>query len=105
MAFMVTVRLASDVMSETHEEYINTEKEITKFGRTNVHEDFSDFVDQVNWVSKRDTWKSKITNKLIDLNNRVRQKTLNELKTGNHSEKTKKYLRLKALYEEQLTDE
>ena len=45
-----------------------------------------------------------MSNKLIDLNNKVNQKTLDELKSGNHSEKTKKYLRLKAQYEEELTD-
>ena len=91
-------------MSENHEDYIATEKEITKFGRTNVHPDFSDFIDEINWVSKRDTWKTKISNKLIDLNNSVRQKTLDELKSGIHSDKTKKYLKLKAQYEEQITD-
>ena len=45
---MVTVRLSSDVMSERHEDYVATEREIAKFGRTNVHPDFSDFIDEVN---------------------------------------------------------
>jgi hypothetical protein len=55
MGFQITVHLASDIMTERHEDYIATEKEITKFGRTNVHPDFSDFIDEVNWISKRDT--------------------------------------------------
>ena len=52
---MLTVRLATDIQMETHQEYIATEAEISKFARTNVHPDFNDFIDEVNWVSKRNT--------------------------------------------------
>jgi hypothetical protein len=55
MAFQITVHLASDILTERHVEYNDTEREITKFGRTNVHPDFTEFIDEVNWISKRDT--------------------------------------------------
>ena len=106
VAFQITVQLASDVMSQNHEDFIATEKEITKFGRTNVHSDFSDFIDEINWISKRDTWKTRITNKLIDLNNKASQRVLDELKGDplHYSTKTKRFVYLKSQYEEQLTD-
>ena len=55
MAFQITVNLAADIMTETNEEFNQLETEIRKFGRTNVHPDFGDFIHNVNWISKRDT--------------------------------------------------
>lgn len=108
MAFQITVNLAADIMSESNEEFNQLETEIRKFGRTNVHPDFSDFIHSVNWISKRDTWKTMVMNELIEINDKVSQSMLDEIKADDptkQSTKTREYLYKKARLEEQLTDE
>lgn len=107
MAFQITVNLAADIMTETHEEFNQLETEIRKFGRTNVHPDFGDFIHNVNWISKRDTWKTMVMNELIEINDKVTQPMLDEIQAADksrYSEKTRHYLFRKARLEEQLTD-
>ena len=105
LTFLVTVKWVNDWYMENHVDYLKITNSIKNDGINNVHDDFSDFIAAKNWHSKKETWKTKINNKLVTLNNKITAQMAQELKDGPeyYSKKTQKYIKLKTQYEELLS--
>jgi hypothetical protein len=80
VAFQVSVNLSADIYTDNDPLYNETKADVEKFGKVNIKPDFPDYILELNWHSKKDTWRTTVTNDLIELYNKMPQEMLVESK-------------------------